>query len=204
MKRLFGIYLLAIGCVLFFSTSHAALTVFADLNGDAAHDATYSTSPGSIFTVSVYAQEDGLHGGLSSFGVQVLMTPTLAVAGATTVEQLANIISDAQWDLPESKAVAPGVEVIDGSIFNTFSGLVHLFDIKLAAPNVAGNYTITFKNVEPDATFDGFVGFDGFIYDATTDFASTSVNVVPVPMSLPLLVSALTGLGWLTRRRRQV
>lgn len=201
MKRLFSIYLLAIGSALFLNTSHAALTVFADLNGDSAHDAAYSTLPGSIFTVAVYAQEDGLHGGLSSYGVQLLLSPTLVVAGATAVDQRANITSDGQWDLPESKAVVPDVEVIDGSIFNTFSGLVHLFDIILEAPNVAGTYTISFKNVEPDDTFDGFVGFDGFVYDPSTTFAATSVSVVPVPLSLPLLVSALAGLGWTVRRR---
>lgn len=202
MKRLISISMIAICSALFLSTSHAALTVFADLNGDSAHDATYSTTPGSIFSVSVYALEDGLHGGLSSYGVQVLLTPTLAVAGATPVAQLANIISDGQWDLPESKATAPGVEVIDGSIFNTFSGLVHLFDIKLEAPNVAGTYTVSFKNVEPDDTFDGFVGFDGFVYDATTTFAATSITVVPVPLGLPLMASALAGLGWMVQRRK--
>ena len=201
MKRLICSSMIVIGGALFLSTSQAALTVFADLNGDSAHDAAYLAAPGSVFSVSVYALEDGLHGGLSSYGVQALLTPTLAVTGATPVAQLANIISDGQWDLPESKTTTPGVEIIDGSIFSTFSGLVHLFDIKLQAPSVAGSYTISFKNVEPDDTFDGFVGFDGFVYDATTSFASTAVTVVPVPLALPLMASALAGLGWSVRRR---
>lgn len=202
MKRLISTSMVAIGSALFFGTSQAALSVFADLNSDSIHDATYLAAPGSVFSISVYALEDGAHGGLSSYGVEVLLTPTLVAAGANPAAQLANIGSDGQWDLPESKSVAPAVEIIDGSIFNSFSGLVHLFDFKLQAPNLPGTYTISFKNVEPDNTFDGFVGFDGFVYDPTTSFASTAVSVVPLPLTLPLMASALAGLGWAVRRRK--
>jgi hypothetical protein len=202
MKRLISNIIVAISSTLFLSTSQAALSVFADLDGDFVHDTTHAVAAGSVFSVSVYAQEDGLHGGLSTYGLQTHLSPTLAVAGATPVDQLANIISGGQWDLPESKAVAPAIEVIDGSIFSSFSGLVHLFDIKLQAPNVSGTYIISFSNVEPDITFDSFVGLDGFVYDATASFAATEVRVVPLPLSLPLLASALAGLGWAAKRRR--
>ncbi len=179
----------------------ASLTLFADADGDSSYDAAVNATPGSNFKLSIFAKEDGLHGGLSSYGIEVNLDPSLKVAGANDALQLANIVSNAQWDLPEVKSVAPKLEVIDGSFFNAASGIVHLFDITLVAPNAAGSYAITFKNVEPDATFDGFVGFDGFVYDPSNIFQSTQINVVPIPGALPLFASALAGFGWQLRRR---
>jgi hypothetical protein len=194
-------FLLTVAGTLFATTSNAALLVFADVNGDANHDAIYDATPGATFSVSVYATEDGLHGGLASYGTEVVLASPLSIAGATPADQLANINSDVKWDLPEGKTVGPKIEVIDGSFFNSYTGTVHLFDMKLTAPTEPGSYMLSFKNVEPDATFDGFVGFsDGYVYDSEAVFQATQVNVVPLPAGLPLFVSALVGLAWRVRR----
>ena len=187
---------------LFMSTGNAALVVYADVNGDKVYDPSLVTMPGSTFTVSLFATEDGLHGGLTSYGVGTTLTPNLKILGASPAQQIANIVSDAQWDFPEVKTVSPSIEVIDVAFSDTFSGTVHLFDMTLEAPNAPGSYSISFKNVEPDITFDGFVGFDGFVYDPSIVFEITQVNVVPIPAALPLFTSALFGLAWWTRRRQ--
>jgi hypothetical protein len=184
------------------STGQASLSIFSDASGDKAYDSIVNTTPGALLKLSVYATEDGAHGGLSSYGVEIGLDPTLKIAGASDALQLANLVSNAQWDLPEGKSVTPKIEIIDGSFFSTYTGTVHLFDITLEAPGVAGSYTVSFKNVEPDDTFDGFVGFDGFVYDPSNIFNSTEINVVPIPGALPLFATALAGLGWQIRRRR--
>ena len=182
--------------------ANAALTVYADANGDTIHDAALNAAPGSTFTVSLYALDDGLHGGLASYAVEIGLTPTLKILGADATAQLSNITSGAHWDLPESKSVSPTIEVIDGSLFSSFSGTVHLFDMTLDTPAAPGAYTISIKNVEPDSTFDGFVGFDGYVYDPTILFETTVVTAVPVPAALSLFASALAGLAWGARRRQ--
>jgi hypothetical protein len=183
------------------STGNASLSVFADADGDGVYDSIFNTTPGAVFKLSVYANEDGLHEGLTSYGINVDLDSPLKIAGASANDQLANITSASQWDLPESKSITSTIEVIDGSFFDSFSGLVHLFDMTLLAPNTPGSYNVSFKNVEPDLTFDGFVGFDGFVYDPTITFETTQIKVVPIPAALPLFASALFGLSWQLRRR---
>jgi hypothetical protein len=180
---------------------HAALSIFADANGDSSYDSILNVTPGAIFKLTVFAAEDGLHGGLTSYALEVGLDAGLSVSGANDAAKLASLVSHVQWDLPDSKSLAP-LEVVDGSFFNNYSGTVQLFEMNLQAPGASGTYNVSFKNVEPDDTFDGFVGFDGFVYDATNIFQSTQIHVVPVPGALPLFASALVGLGWNIRRRR--
>lgn len=188
--------------IVYLGTGNAALDIYSDLDSDSAYDSVFNVTPGSTFKVSVYAQEDGLHGGLTSYAVEVNLDAPLKVEGANEALQLANLESNVQWDLPETKSVTPNLEIIDGTFFGAYNGAVHLFDMMLEAPNLPGIYNISFKNVEPDATFDGFAGFDGFVYDSTNLFQATQITVVPVPAALPLFATALAGLGWQVRRRR--
>ena len=181
---------------------HAALSIFADGNGDSSYDAILNVTPGSIFKLSVYATEDGLHGGLTSYALEVGLDAGLSISGANDAAKLASLVSHGQWDLPDSKSLAP-LEVVDGTFFNNYSGTVQLFEMTLQAPVATGSYTVSFKNVEPDDTFDGFVGFDGYVYDAGNIFQSTQIQVVPVPGALPLFASALVGLGAMVRNRRK-
>ena len=193
--------LVAGAAVLGLGHADAALKIYADLDGDGLHDASASMLPGASFSMAVYALEDGAHGGLTSYGLQVLLPAGLSIAGATDAAKLASIVSDPIWDLPETKTVSPAIDVIDGTFFGAYTGALHLFSVGLVAPLTPGPYAVSFKNVEPDATFDGFVGFDGFVYDASNVFDPSVITVVPEPASAALMslgVAALA-LGW--RRR---
>ncbi len=201
MKTFLGLSITWAAALLACNSANAALGIYADFNGDSAHDATTSIAPGTAFTMRLFALEDGLHGGLTSYGIELMLEPTLAIDGVGAAAQLANIVSDPLWDLPESKSVAP-VEVIDGSLFTPFSGVVHLANVTLRAPVTPGMYTVSFKNIEPDLTFDGFVGFDGFVYDPSNDFKSSVVTVVPEPATAGMLALGIAMLGWMRRRRR--
>ena len=201
MKTLLGLSAWAV-VLLTGGPAAAALSVYADFNGDTAHDAAASVAPGAAITMRVYALEDGLHGGLTSYGLEMSLQATLAIDGVDAAAQLANIVSHPQWDLPESKSVSP-IEVVDGSLLSAYSGTVHLFDATLRAPVAPGTYTVSFKNVEPDATFDGFVGSDGFVYDPSNVFSSSVITVVPEPATGGLLALGIATLGWMRRRSRR-
>ena len=64
------------------TTGNASLTIFSDATGDGNYDATFNTTPGAIFKLSVFAKEDGLHSGLSSYALEVGLDPALKIAGA--------------------------------------------------------------------------------------------------------------------------
>lgn len=201
MKTLYGLSIAGAAALLACGSANAALSIYADFNGDSVHDAATSVAPGTAFTMQLYALDDGLHGGLTSYGIEVMLPAMLVIDGVGAAAQMASIVSDLHWDLPESKSVSP-IEVIDASLFSTFSGMVHLADMTLRAPITPGTYTVSFKNVEPDLTFDGFVGFDGFVYDPSNDFKSSVITVVPEPTISGLLALGIAALGWMSRQRR--
>lgn len=177
------------------ATPSSALTVFADADGDTVHDPSIFVPPGASFTLSFFAEVDATHGGLTSYGVELgYGEPPLGVGS------VADIVSDAQFDLPETVTVALGsVEAFDADLFASFVGTVHLFDATFDAQS-PGTTTLQISNIFPgNPSFDGFVGFDGFVYDESVVFLSSEVIVTPEPVSLALLCAGLGGLACFRR-----
>lgn len=174
-----------------------ALTVFADFDGDKVHDGAISVANAAPFVLSFYAEVDNAHGGLTGYGVELSYgEPPIGVVAP------ADVVSDGQWTLPETVSVASGsVEAFDGDLFGSFTGTVHLFDVTFAAL-APGTTTMNIGNIHPALPlFDGFAGFDGFVYDAEVSFQPTVVTVVPEPGVLVLLSLGVLGFSCLAKLR---
>ena len=71
----------------------SALTVYADLDGDALFDSQGTFNPGDMFTAGIFAEVDDVHGGLAGFGVRMSFTePPISVNAVPT--QLDNVLID--------------------------------------------------------------------------------------------------------------
>ena len=107
IKQIAAAAFLSIFC--FFSTSSVALTVFVDTNGDKMHDSLATVAPGDVFTVSVFAEVDNLHGGLAGFGVNMSFDePPLTVNALPS--KMDNVqINPSEWDFLPAKSVGTGV-----------------------------------------------------------------------------------------------
>ncbi len=181
----------------------SALTVYADLDGDALFDSKGTFNPGDIFTAGIFAEVDDVHGGLAGFGVRMTFNePPISVNAAPT--QLGNVLIDPSWDFLALKSVGAGLVTAGGShLFNPPSvGVgVHLFDVTFRA-GAQGISILTMTDEIPN--FGDFAGADGFDYDASGEliFLTTQIKVVPVPPALMLFGSGLLGLISFARRRQ--
>jgi hypothetical protein len=91
-------------------------------------------------------------------------------------------------------AISGGSLIDQAEVFGPGDGVGSFFTLTVEG---SGIRRIEFSQVIVDGSSEGVV-FDDFTFD--TDSAST----VPVPAALPLLASALAGLGALASRRRKV
>ena len=67
------------------------------------HDAATSVAPGTAFTMQLYALDDGLHGGLTSYGIEVMLPAMLVIDGVGAAAQMA--VSYTHLTLPPSQPV---------------------------------------------------------------------------------------------------
>lgn len=185
------------------STSASAITVFADFNGDKSPDPSY-TPQSTVFTATVYADVDDdftkTYGGLISYGVRASNIPS-------TFLDITAIVSDAGWLLPETIVPTPPtdvVDVFDGTIGESRSGLVPLFDVTFMQKN-RGDTTFSMQDVFPDKpVFDGFVTSSGFVADGSIIYLNTEISTIPIPSAIWLFGTGLVGLVGLARKRATV
>lgn len=143
--------------------------------------------------------------------VTVDVSPLLLASPATVLEVTFNSPNP---NFPESAQIFVG-GVLAGEIFNQqVSGVFFTaeagFSIDVTPGSGGASYAIGFANgvfstlTILDTTFVNFAGAynnnpansDGF------DVAEISVSTVPVPAALPLLASAIAGVGFWSRRRK--
>jgi hypothetical protein len=137
---------------------------------------------------------------------------------------LANEVLTITWTAP----TAGNILGLDVSVWYAHSTVDRSSDVSLALGLIAVNWTVkndgtlvppdsdrnvplTYSNAGPIAVTAGQLLTLSFAKSAFEEFGSLAgvmasfdfQSTVPIPAALPLFVSALAGLGWMARRRRQ-
>lgn len=189
--------------LLMISPGANAIQVFADFDGDQVWDASVSTTPGTTLAASLHvsqsAAEVAANGGLASFDLILDPQGGLRLLGTTGADKAANISIDPLWDgFPSATSLGGEQMQVGGNVlFNapSVAPVVHLFDVSIVAPSVAGTYPLVLADAPGPSFTAGFA-----TYDSTAGFNPTAITVVPLPASLWLLGASLLALFGLHRR----
>jgi hypothetical protein len=182
------------------SIASAQPFTFFDFDGDGNADSSWFVPTiGDSFIADVYISDiDTTHGGLLSMGLQLTFDNTL-------VKVLSLAADDTNWNIPDLENVkfdnAAGIaSIAGGTILGGLTGTILLGSIEFQCMG-AGVFDVIMGELLPDdPTFNAFVAIDDFVYDKIIDYGFASVNQVPIPGTLFLLLSGLIGLVVLRRR----
>jgi len=171
-----------------------------------------TTEDPTLEASSVYVDFNEFPGGFGDlvfFGAAIDYSSEASLSNLATIDFLGSFSLTDPTDLPFGY-----VDFFDGSLNNQLTGdlvdvgyttdTIELLFSSLAGP-AAGEFgtqilmSIFFDDQLGDNPFSALV--DGESYMASISVSNVaSTAVVPVPMGLPLLLSAFIGLGWASRR----
>ncbi|HHO69024.1 MAG TPA: hypothetical protein ENK12_08340 [Gammaproteobacteria bacterium] len=179
--------------------AQAAPVVYFDFTGDGVADSNATVALNGTLTASLYVSGiDTAHGGLVSWGSQIDFGNALLNGTGYTIDPL--------WPLPGVNNVLDNSQGRIDLLATAFSGQVgtlKLADIVFNAVAAGTTFLNSGELYPSNAGFSGFAGADGFDYDPSVVFSSTTITVsaVPLPGALLLFLSGVGGLSALTRRR---
>ena len=179
-------------CLSGLASVQAAPVVYFDLDGDAVMDTNASFTLGDSFVASLYVTDvDGLHGGLISWGTEIVFDNNQLFASGYSI--------DPGWPLAGSQN---NIDNGNGSIellassFSAQTGTIKLADISFDSLTTGTSQLSLGELFPTNLTFDAFAGADGYSYDSEVIFNDVSLEItaVPLPATAWLMLSGMVGL----------